>query len=308
MAIRFHRSQPAILAVTSHSLPHDAAFIPNSMPAENLIRIFISYSDREPDLSLARELHARLKSAGHHSFMAAESMELGDKWSEKIDLELRQCDYFLLLLSPQSARRSYVAEELQRAKTLQDNRADKRPQILPIRVGSFQDADINFKVAGNVSWFHHIEWGSHSDVERIAAAILKVIGKQEEPTTQSVSSSSHAVRPGSATRIGLTVPLHKQCTLVLRQCPELSDRHTVEVLFGLYPLTRYVNAIPLEAKSQVQLLEMLIHNLITYPATNGKPLLELVSTLRDKRDPTEADWTELNELSQRLDLHFQRLA
>jgi hypothetical protein len=273
------------------------------MPEEHPKRVFISHTNREPDLSLAREIHARIRTAGHHSFMAAESLELGDKWSEITDLELRQCDYFVLLLSPESAVSDMVAEEIRRAKKLYDTRGDddKRPQILPIHLGSFQDTEARYGVVCNTFPFQHIDWRSDSDTERVVEAILGAIGKHIESRPPAVGLSLPLSQLGTATNLRLTVNFHKSCVRVLRQCWELSDRHTLQALFAIYPLSRYLNAIPLEAQSQVQLIEALIHNLVTYPGTKGQPLLELLSTLRDKREPTEPDWTDLNELWRQLD-------
>ena len=50
--------------------------------------------------------------------MAGESIRLGENWVERINRELEQCDYFLLLLSEQSATSEMVTEEVRRAKKL----------------------------------------------------------------------------------------------------------------------------------------------------------------------------------------------
>jgi hypothetical protein len=275
------------------------------MPEENPKRVFISHTNREPDSSLAREIHARIKAAGHHSFMAAESLKLGDNWSQKTDLELRQCDYFVLLLSPESAASDMVAEEVRRAKNLYKTSGERRPQILPIHLGSFQDLEARYGVVCNTFPFQHIRWRTDSDTERVLEAIFVVIDKRIESRVQLVRPSLPPSRLGTSTHQGLTLNLHNICVRVLRRCRELSDRHTLKALFGIYPLSRYLNAIPLEAESQVQLIEALIHNLVSYPGTKGQPLLDLLSILRDKREPTEPDWTDLNEVWQQLDKYLQ---
>lgn len=57
-------------------------------------KVFISYRSQDPDLSLAQQFYAALKAVGHQVFMAAESIRLGTNWSQAIDRELEQCDYF----------------------------------------------------------------------------------------------------------------------------------------------------------------------------------------------------------------------
>lgn len=97
-------------------------------------RVFVSYRDRSPDKDLAQTFYETFLAAGYGAFMAAESIQLGEAWRDKISAELQQCDYFLLLLSPLSATSEMVTEEVKRARALRDQRADRRPLILPIRV------------------------------------------------------------------------------------------------------------------------------------------------------------------------------
>jgi hypothetical protein len=83
-------------------------------------KIFINYRSKEPDLGLAHNLHRALVKAGHDVFMVAESIDWGENWATRIEQELKDCDYFLLLLSEQSAASDMVAGEVRTAKRLQD--------------------------------------------------------------------------------------------------------------------------------------------------------------------------------------------
>ncbi|MEQ8959015.1 MAG: trypsin-like peptidase domain-containing protein, partial [Coleofasciculus sp. C2-GNP5-27] len=91
---------------------------PPASPSPKTAKIFISYRSRDPDLSLAQQFYEALKTAGHEPFMAGASIRLGENWAERIDQELEQCDYFLLLLSSQSATSEMVTEEVRRAREL----------------------------------------------------------------------------------------------------------------------------------------------------------------------------------------------
>ncbi|MGH2412654.1 MAG: TIR domain-containing protein, partial [Microcystaceae cyanobacterium] len=92
-------------------------------------RVFISYRSQEPDASLAQEFHDQLQAAEHEPFMAAESIRWGENWVERIDQELKRCDYFLLLLSERSAASEMVAGEVRTARKLRDKLG--KPIILP---------------------------------------------------------------------------------------------------------------------------------------------------------------------------------
>nr|MBX2863146.1 toll/interleukin-1 receptor domain-containing protein [Leptolyngbyaceae cyanobacterium MAG.088] len=105
-------------------------------------QIFISYRTTEPDLSLAGDLHQALTTAGHSVFMAAESIDWGENWVDRIDQELKRCDYFVLLLSEQSATSDMVAGEVRTAKRLRDQLG--KPAILPIRLNLPLDDPLNY--------------------------------------------------------------------------------------------------------------------------------------------------------------------
>jgi hypothetical protein len=274
------------------------AFDGTPVQKENRTRTFISYVNREPDLTLARDLQARITGAGHHCFLAADSIKPGDNWSQRIDSELNQCDYFLVLLSPASLTSDMLIEEVSRAKKLYDDRRPPRPCILPVRVRLPQKADFGYRLGGYLNSFQSINWQSEDDSERILGPILQTVPVD---TTLFVRKQ----RTGSIVR-GLTVNLHQSCVQVLKECREFRDKDTLDPLFGIEPLTRYRDALPLEARSQAQLIETVIHNLITYPATRGEALLDLLAILRDKRDHHDPQWINLNELWEQVNMYLNR--
>ena len=99
-------------------------------------RVFISHRNQEPDLSLAKQFCAAIAAAGHEAFMTdpattPPSRQVSQEWLNRIDLSLQECDYFLLLLSPQAAVSEMVIEELQRVKHLSDDRAHPKPVVHP---------------------------------------------------------------------------------------------------------------------------------------------------------------------------------
>jgi len=106
----------------------------------------------------------------------------------------------------------------------------------------------------------------------------------------------------------LTVNLQSSCVRVLLHCREFKDKHTLEPLFGIDPLTKYADALPLEARSQIHLVEVVIHNLVTYSGTRGEALLELLSVLRDKREQAQAEWKQLDELCKQVSFYLSSLA
>ncbi|MEH2300686.1 MAG: AAA-like domain-containing protein [Nostoc sp.] len=149
--------------------------VPPLPPNSESARVFISYRSQDPDLSLAQHFYEAIKAAGHEAFMAGESIRLGENWPQRIDRELERCDYFLLLLSSQSATSEMVTEEVRRAKQLQDLRPEHKPVILPIRVNFPLSSPLNYDLRGYLSQIQQREWKSPADTPRILQEILSLL-------------------------------------------------------------------------------------------------------------------------------------
>jgi hypothetical protein len=183
-----------------------SSLIPNQNPAPVAISppeapigspsVFISYRSRDPDMSLAQEFHQVLVAEGYSAFMAGESLRLGDDWARRIDLELERCDYFLLLLSEQSAVSEMVTEEVRRAKQLRDQTG--KPMLLPIRVNFPIAAPLNYDLRGYLQRIQQREWRTAEDTPVILAEVLALMQEgaarrgAAAPTAQSEGAPSAA--------------------------------------------------------------------------------------------------------------------
>ena len=151
-------------------------------------RVFISYRDRSPDKDLAQVFYDAFTAAGHSAFMAGESIKLGENWRDRIAIELRQCDYFLLLLSPLSATSEMVTEEVKRARSLRDKREDARPTILPIRVNFPLDDPLNYELRGYLQKIQQREWHSEADTPALLKELMALLHSEAAlPLDQPVS-------------------------------------------------------------------------------------------------------------------------
>jgi AAA-like domain/TIR domain len=157
--------------------------VPLLPPNSDSTRVFISYRSQDPDLSLAQYFYEAIKAAGYEVFMAGESIRLGENWPQRIDTELERCDYFLLLLSPQSATSEMVIEEVRRAKQLQDLRPEHKPVILPIRVNFPLSSPLNYDLRGYLSQIQQREWKSPADTPRILQEILSLLTEDAGSST-----------------------------------------------------------------------------------------------------------------------------
>lgn len=150
-------------------------------------RVFISYRAQNPDLDLAEQLSRALISAGHEVFLAGENIRWGENWPQRIEAELKQCDYLLVLLSAESAMSEMVTEEVKRAKQLRDAHPERKPGILPIRVKFPVSSPLNYNLRGYLDRIQQREWYSQTDSSVVISEILSILaeGRIPEELTES---------------------------------------------------------------------------------------------------------------------------
>ncbi|MBM0743348.1 AAA-like domain-containing protein [Phormidium sp. CLA17] len=155
-------------------------------PVHLIQKVFISHRHQEPDVSLARKFFDAIAAAGHEPFMTDTNLSAtpskNQDWLKQIDSQLQQCDYFLLLLSPQAAVSEMVIEELERAKYLQGSRKNSKPLVLSIRINWQPHSLLNHDVQSYLEDSPQREWHSPVDTADLAQAIVRYVNGTESWT------------------------------------------------------------------------------------------------------------------------------
>jgi AAA-like domain/TIR domain/Caspase domain len=141
-------------------------------------KVFISYRNQDPDRAIARAFQSGIQAAGFSAFMEGESVRLGEDWAQRIDRELKSCDYFLLLLSEKSAVSDMVMEEVRRAKQLRDQRG--KPWLFPIRVNFPFHSPLDYDLRDYLQQIQQREWNSDEDTAEILTEILSLMSKGQK--------------------------------------------------------------------------------------------------------------------------------
>jgi hypothetical protein len=148
-------------------------------------RIFISHWVQEPDLTLALQLCESLKTFGHQTLRVtmgstqSYSMQ-GEDWIDQIDTQLMQCDYFLLLLSPQAAVSEMAIETLRRVKELRDSHSHQKPIVLAIRVNCSFSTPLNHDLRSYLQEIRQREWTSPADTPNLLQEIIHLVAQDDE--------------------------------------------------------------------------------------------------------------------------------
>ncbi|MEL6453099.1 MAG: AAA-like domain-containing protein [Cyanobacteria bacterium J06623_5] len=173
--------------------------------AQGPARIFISYRDKAPDNLLAKQLYQYLDENQHPVFMAGESLKLGESWSQRISSELKQCSYFILLLSPTSATSEMVTEEVKRVQMLREQSQDNLPIILPVRVNFSIDDPLNYELRGYLQKIQQREWHSDADTPGLLQEIQSVISVGQQNIAEETADLSSSGYPDRIDRPPLPV-------------------------------------------------------------------------------------------------------
>jgi hypothetical protein len=154
------------------------------------MRVFISYKRGvNPDEPLALALYDHLRSS--HEVFIDQAMTVGTPWAERIDLELRQADVLLLLLSAEAVGSEMVAGEVEKAHVLQ--KQSGRPRILPVRVAYRQM--LPYPLSAYLNPINWALWDGPCDTSRLLAEIERAMGGDELPTPAATTTAPPTTTP-----------------------------------------------------------------------------------------------------------------
>ena len=137
------------------------------------MRVFISYA-RE-DKTMAQRLYDDLKKNGVEPWLDDENLLPGQNWKLEIGKAIKNCDYFLALLSSHSvSKRGYVQKELKKALDILGECPKSKIFIIPVRLDDCQPIDEELE---ELHWLDLF-----SSYDRGLAKILQVLkpGKKSE--------------------------------------------------------------------------------------------------------------------------------
>jgi hypothetical protein len=126
------------------------------------LKVFLSHSSK--NVAFVNRLVKVLGDHGVNVFLSKSNIQGAQQWHDQIGTALKRCNWFLVVLSPQSVRSRWVKHELIYA--LQENRY--RERIVPVLYRTC-DAD-------NLSWtLSAIEWVDfRKDFDRACEQLLRI--------------------------------------------------------------------------------------------------------------------------------------
>ncbi|HET9221574.1 MAG TPA: toll/interleukin-1 receptor domain-containing protein, partial [Roseiflexaceae bacterium] len=134
-------------------------------------RVFISYRHANPDQKLALDIFEGLRQ--RHSVFIDQEILVGMDWARRINAELEQADFFVVLLSERSVVSDMVVGELDFVRDLAAERPDRRPRILPVRLEGLKR--LPYPLSAYFRYIKWAEWNSPDDTTRVVEQLSRSI-------------------------------------------------------------------------------------------------------------------------------------
>jgi hypothetical protein len=163
-------------------------------------KAFISYkSNVKPDDQLAGFFADYLAARQHEVFIQTK-IQPGESWPEVVDARLKDADYLILLLSPQSVASEMVIEEVRRSVRYREQNG--RPRLLPVRLAD--RVELPYDVGARVNRIQHLKWLADGDEQAIAAKIADVLSADADVQEEIVQAGKAEAlsADGAATAAG----------------------------------------------------------------------------------------------------------
>lgn len=151
-------------------------------------KIFISYKRNiEPDTPVASAVYEALRR--YHDVFIDTTMQVGEKWAERIQNAIKESDYLIIFLSEHSVHSEMVMAEVETAHH-HGKAHGGRPAILPVRLAYAEP--LVYPISAYLNPLQWALWDKESDTPRLIAELKRAISGGSLPDK---TSDVNAVAP-----------------------------------------------------------------------------------------------------------------
>ena len=135
-----------------------------------MAKIFISYKRNvEPDTPVAIAVFNAIRQ--EHNVFIDTTIQVGEKWAERIQQEIKQSDYFIVFLSEYSVHSEMVIAEIETAHHHQ--KTHRKPGILPVRVNYTEP--LVYPLSAYLNPLQWAIWAKASDTAKLISELQRAI-------------------------------------------------------------------------------------------------------------------------------------
>lgn len=133
-------------------------------------KVFISYKRNiEPDAPVATAVYESLRN--DHDVFIDTTLQVGEKWAERIQNEIRESDYLIIFLSEHSVHSEMVMAEVETAH--HHGKAYGHPAILPVRLAYAEP--LVYPISAYLNPLQWALWDKESDTQRLIAELQRAV-------------------------------------------------------------------------------------------------------------------------------------
>ena len=155
-----------------------------------MAKIFISYKRNvEPDTPVAKAVYDALDK--EHDIFIDTTIQVGEKWAQRIQQEIKDSDYLIVFLSEHSVNSEMVVAEVETAH--QHEKKHGKPNILPVRL-SFDQALV-YPLSAYLNPLQWALWEKDTDTPRLIKELKGAIGGRKLPDSAPTLAKTEEIIP-----------------------------------------------------------------------------------------------------------------
>ena len=168
-----------------------------------MAKIFISYKRNvEPDTPVAEAVYQALRQ--EHQVFIDTTLEVGEKWAERIQHEIKESDYLICFLSEHSIQSEMVIAEIETAH--HQCKASGCPVILPVRLA--YDKPFTYPLSAYLNPLQWAIWNNEADTSALITELSRAVQGESLPDkpVQIVPENGEQQAPTAFADIDLEAP------------------------------------------------------------------------------------------------------
>jgi hypothetical protein len=150
-----------------------------------MAKIFISYKRNvTPDTPVATAVFESLRH-NHDAFMDT-TLQVGEKWAERIQTAIKESDYLIIFLSENSVHSEMVIAEIETAHN--HRKMHGKPAILPVRLA--YNEPLVYPISAYLNPLQWALWDSESDTSRLVAELGRAVSGGSLPSKTTIAEAT----------------------------------------------------------------------------------------------------------------------
>ena len=150
-----------------------------------MARIFISYKRNvEPDTPVATAVYAALRQ--EHDVFIDTTIQVGEKWAERIQGAIKESDYLISFLSASSVHSEMVIAEIEAAHHY--GKAHGKPSILPVRL-NFNEPMV-YPLSAYLNPLQWALWDENADTPKLITELKQAISGGQLPSDNAEATTT----------------------------------------------------------------------------------------------------------------------